>query len=663
MKRIILFAIVATLFTRPAAAAGDLIPPGKEIRADHPRLLLRPQATPRAISIAQLKAIPRDENFNQMVAYLRGQNNAACQAMVYLLTGDRAAAEQAVKRMSAFVVKDQPDSFDVFFGLREMALAYDWLYDFDGFPAEARGEVRRRLAPLAAAGLKISDDHLIHNYIWQAAGGATLWALATAGDDAEADKLLAVMRDRLNQRLYPGMQYLDGAPGESMWYWALYDLSPCALTVLAAQSAFEADLVGTIKKDQGDWLTRQLDYVIHNTQPDMTYVSFGDTKTGPDGGVTHEMAGVLDGLTWATQSPQGAWFSQWIDGKRGLKRFFGFHSVFYFLYTRNIAVAPQPPGLAFRAGGADGGQVIARTGWDDRATVLGFRCTDHFGDHNHFDQGSFTIFRLPQGQLAGDPTTYKKVGGPQQATTWHSTLLINGQGQRTVHGQTFKTLDELKANMAAGAKLDTGAMLYFADAVVPLQQAPGKTVSLERGSYTTMAGQFAQAYPEGLLASCTRQITLIRPGTVVVIDRLEAPAGKSLESVTWQLITAGAPTTTPEGLATVENGPGGGSLRCWGNGTPAVEAGAKPWHRVCYAYPAKGGNKLTLVHVLEVGDGPSPEKPPRPVIRAAASAWIVELVVPAGRVWRFGGPAADKPGSPDAWQVTYCADEAGGPGF
>jgi hypothetical protein len=115
-------------------------------------------------------------------------------------------------------VPENPDSFAVYFGLREMALAYDWMHGYAPFTPEIKAAVRLNAAPLVAAGLRIGDDHLFHNYVWQASGGVALWAMATAGEDRAGDQTYTAIRERLNARLLPGLRYLDGAPGESMWY-------------------------------------------------------------------------------------------------------------------------------------------------------------------------------------------------------------------------------------------------------------------------------------------------------------------------------------------------------------------------------------------------------------------------------------------------------------
>jgi len=611
--RAVFGACVGVVLLGSVGGGADLIPQGGRIKTDRPRLLLRPRTTPYAVSLDQLSAIPRDDDFNTMLARLKGWKSAMAQAMVYRLTGDESAAERAIEKMRHFKASEKSGPFEVYFGLRNLALAYDWLHTYKGFTNEMKAEVRRKAAPLAAAGMRISNDHVFHNYIWMSAGGTALWALATAGDDPQADQLLEAIRERLNDRLYPAMAYLGGAPGESMWYWALYDLSPAALSVLAAQSAYETDLVGAIKKKHGDWLGRHFLHLLHCTGPAMRYLTFGDTKTGPDGGVTHEMAGVLDGLTWAFNSREGVFFSRWLAKKRGPKRFYGETAVFYFLYTRHLTAKPATPALAYFAGGTHGGHVLARSGWDEGATIVGFRCTDHYGAHNHYDQGSFIISR--NGPLAIDAPVYKRVRGPQQRTEYHNTLLIGGQGQRAVHGQSFKTLDEFKENLSAGARLETGDILFYKDTP----------------AWTAVSGQFAQAYAPDQVASCVRQLLFIRPGTVVIIDRLVAPPGKPLPEVQWLLQVPKRPSVDGGGAA-VSNGTSW--LRCmslpdW-RFTPTVEGSIGDTYRAVFKY--SGGKATTMCHLLQVGDGTPPTG--RPQVRMWTNAQQQGITV-GGRRFLF----------------------------
>ncbi len=619
-KLIATLSIALCVASTPCTVCGaDLIPPLANIKTNRPRVLLRPEATSNAISLTQLKAGPPDADFQRMLAQLRQLDDAAAQAMVWLLIGDRIAADKAVARMRAYRYPGNVDTFHIYFRLLEFGLAYDWLYNYEGFTPKIKAEVRARIMPLARRGLRQTNDHVFHNYIWMSAGGTALWALATAGEDDEANRLFEQIAERLNRGLFPAMRYLDGLPSEPMGYWALYDLSPAALALLGAQSAFETDLVGKVRTDQNDWLGRHFENLIHSTLPNLRYVPWGDLQSGPNGGVTREMAGAIDALTWGLKSPHGRYFSDRVAEKCGLRRFYGATAVFYMLYTRNLSAKPAAPPSSFLAGNRQSGHFIARSGWDDGATVVAFRCTDHFGDHNHYDQGSFAIYR--HGLLAVDPPVYRQIRGPQQKTEHHNTLLLDGRPQRPARGQSFVTVEAFQKNLQGGRQLETGDILFSKDA----------------GPWAAVAGQFAQAYDPELVQSCVRQLLFVRPGQVVVVDHLVAPAGRDLPEVQWLLQVPEAPSVDGTQLWT---GNGKSWLRCRPI-LPAPAAGmdrsvpritATPVNTHCASFTYRGKSTLTLVHLFEIGDGRTPD--PAATIETRPTDKAIEITLD-GKTYRF----------------------------
>jgi hypothetical protein len=609
----LLTALLAAASPGRAAQEDEIIPAAPQIKPGRPRLLLRPHDTPLAISLAQLQSLPRDAEFRQMLDQLKAQQSAAAQAMVWLLTKDAAAADRAVRRMRAYRYPGQVDTFHIFGRLTEFGLAYDWLYDYPGFTRDIKAEVRAGVAPLVAAGLRASDDHVFHNYIWMSAGGVALWALATAGEDAASDRVFDQIRQRFNQRLYPAWRYLEGLPSEPMGYWALYVFTPGAWTLLAAQSATETDLVAKVRTQQGAWLDRHFENLIHSTLPDMRYIPWGDLQSGPNGGVTYEMAGVIDGLSWALRSPHGVQFSRWLAAKRGLQRFYGDTAIFYMLYSRHLEAHPAWPPLSFLAGNRQSGHFIARSAWEPGATIVAFRCTDHFGDHHHYDQGSFIIYR--NGLLAVDPPVYRTVRGPQQKTEHHHTRLLGGQAQRPARGQWFRSVEEFQKNLQGGRRLETGDILFSQDA----------------GPWAAVAGQFAQAYDAEVVESCVRQLLFIRPDKVVVVDRLRAAAGKELPEVQWLLQLPSPPTQDGKALRASN---GKSWLRCRavlpGGVDPVIAATPVKTHRASFSYP--GQAEIALVHVLEVGDE-TDAGPPAQVTAVQAGREI--RVTIAGQTYTF----------------------------
>jgi len=615
-----LFLPVAALYLASAsqgALGQELIPPLAGLKPDHPRVFLRPRSTPLAISVPQLRALERDRDFGAMLEQLKRQDNAAAQAMVWLLTDDPAAAQKAIARLRSYRFPGKVDTFHIFGRLSEFGLAYDWLYDCPLFTNAIKAEVRSAALPLAREAIRATNDHMFHNYIWMSAGGLALWAIATAGEDPEATAVFQQIRTRFNDGLFPAFAYLDGLPSEPMGYWSLYVFTPCVYTVLAAQSAYETDIVGAIRKKQNAWLDRHFENLIHSTLPDMRYIPWGDLQGGPNGGVTMEMACVIDAATWALKSPHGRYFGDRLAAKRGLSRFYGETAIFYMLYTRHLPadLKPAAPPLDFLAGNRQSGHFIARSSWDDSATIVAFTCTDHFGDHHHYDQGSFIIYR--RGLLAVDPPVYRQVRGPQQKTEHHNTLLINGKPQRPARGQWFRTIGDFKKNLNAGPKLETGNICF-------LQKAEG---------WSAVAGEFAQAYDCPELASCVRQLLFIRPDKVVVVDRLVAQPGKQLGEVTWLLQVPSVPKIDANS-AVASNGKN--SLRCRpifpGSGAPAAEATPVNTHRLAYTYPG-GKSAITLVHVIDVGDGQTPP-PASPVKASQGETGALDITI-AGQTFHF----------------------------
>ena len=569
----------------------ELIPGLEKIKTDRPRIFLRPQATPYAVSLEQLRGGKQDEDYNQMLAQLKEQRSAAAQAMVWLLTGEAAAADSAIVRMRRYEVPDRYNTFHIHSRMTEFGLAYDWLYDYAGFTDEIKAELREKIKSVAWRGLHNTNDHIFHNYVWMSGGGAVIWALATAGEDDESSALFEQLRQRFNEGLFPAWRYLDGLPSEPLGYWTYYVFDPGVLTLLGAQSAFEKDILGEIERSENNWLTRHYENMIHSVLPDMRFIPWGDLQSGSNGGVTIQFAGIADGLAWALKSPHGVYFSRWLAKKRGLKRFYGWTPVFYMIYTRNLETEPVEPPLSFLAGGEQSGHFIARSGWDDSATVVSFGCKDHYGDHHHYDQGGFMIYR--NGLLAVDPPVYRKVAGPQQPTAMHNTLLIDGQNQRKCRGQWFRTLEEFEENRTGGNKLETGDILFYK----------------EGGAWAAVAGQFAQAYPEDLVESCVRQFLFVRPDKVIIVDHLVAPQGKTLPDVQWLLQFPQEPEVNKR---QVRASNGESWLRCKsfpaekgetpGELKPDITATDVNTYRVSYSYD-NGKNELTLIHLIDVGDG------------------------------------------------------------
>ena len=574
-----------------SAFALDVIPPREELLQNHPRVLLTTEDTPLAVSLEQLRSHTDHPEYEAMLARISGVANAACQAMVWQLTGDTLAADSAVAILKRYRYNSSQsyDSFDVYFPLIEYALAYDWMYNYGGWTNMERSMARSQINELAKKGLAFQYDHLFHNYTWMTATGTMIWALAAAGEDSTTNYVYDTIRARMNDQMYKGMHYLDGLPTESYGYWSQYDFTGAAWTVIAAQSASNQDIVGKIEAEQDGWLRRHYLNEIHNILPDMRFMPWGDVIGGPNGSVTHEMAGVLDATSWVLKAPEGARFSQWLAGKRGKGRFYGLTGVYYFLYTPLLDdITPAEPALSYTAGGGtEGGIFTTRGDWSDTATVVSFGVKDHYGDHNHYDQGHFTIYR--RGLLASDPLLYEHTNGPQQPSDVHSTLVFGGNEQEERHGQNHSALENFLVNLDSGQRLNTGDFLFSTDG----------------GSWAAASGSYAQAYEPGVVDTCVRQLLFIRPSTVVVVDWVTPPAGGSLGRVDWLLQHSAEPV---EGTGMTWMAGDSSYLVCKAlqptSDISILKNSAGTW-RARFSYQPDSSAKL--VHMLKVGDGTVPD--------------------------------------------------------
>jgi hypothetical protein len=225
------------------------------------------------------------------------------------------------------------------------------------------------------------------------------------------------------------------------------------------------------------------------------------------------------------------------------------------------------------------------------------RCTDCYTGHNHWDQGSFVIYR--KGLLALDAGFYKKAHGPQKKTGNHNTLLFGGEGQRQVRPRYNTSVESYLRDLKPGPRsFETGNVLFHED----------------RPGWAAVAGEFGQAYDPAVVGRVVRQLLYVRPGTVAVVDHIGGAGGKPLPEISWLLHLPSEPKAA-SGSLSAGNGkawircrrllPGGADPQLKPGPSTQVSAKGKiPTWEVCYKYP--GRPSLTLVHLLEVGDGAAP---------------------------------------------------------
>lgn len=291
------------------------------------------------------------------------------------------------------------------------------------------------------------------------------------------------------------------------------------------------------------------------------------------------------------------------------------------------------------------GYAVARSSWDEDATYVFFRCADRFTAHQHLDAGHFNIYR--RGELAGDGGHYDAFGSPHDVnyhlrTIAHSTILVHDPDEKwpAIRGGRVGANDGGQAHNWPhhnGAVSDPQAWHKDRQLYDIAQLAAYE----DTGDYVYIAADCTAAYDEAKLAGFTRQLVFLRPGTLVVFDRVVSR--KAEHQKTWLLQAMSRPQgelphltiTHGQGRLSVQTLLPLGARAQFREGeelyrvdgqhyAPRHETGPAPACRIEISPPAPALEDLFL-HVLTVDDAPAP--PPQP---AAVEDLGQELAVRIG---------------------------------
>jgi len=154
------------------------------------------------------------------------------------------------------------------------------------------------------------------------------------------------------------------------------------------------------------------------------------------------------------------------------------------------------------------GLVTARSGWGSDATWVSFKCGNKAGDHSHFDQNTFTIFK--NDWLAPDVNIYSS-SGINQGTAIHNSILIDDKGQRyKPYGKSV--IDKTE---------------FAQDYVYACGEA---------------SGDYNNYYNGTILESFKREFVYLRPNYVIILDRITSVNPNSTKK--WLLHSKNEPTIT-----------------------------------------------------------------------------------------------------------------------
>ncbi|KKM41863.1 hypothetical protein LCGC14_1563490 [marine sediment metagenome] len=543
---------------------------------EHPRLVFRPAGTAGARTFQDVRDMYnanggvnayRDEVSGWLASTADwGTYQPAHDASRYVTTGDLAYAEKALDRMVSSSLSYYGTEGDKERGV-SWALAYDWIYSaWDGAaapPANLSGKLATVEGKLASwVGSAINDLNSGSPSLWhgRASMGALAWTVTMALP--ASDPAYDYYRERAWfhwQRALKAV-HTAGAWPEGPTYWSHRRAITFPLAVSTYQSAVASSLPLEVADPVGDLRTLGL-WTAYTERGDGTFNRYGDVAwfvdiNGDDYG---RIGRSLDMYASITGDPALAAFA---EHGRGYKRplYDGQHGWAYPI-TFNPYL-PKPAGFdpanpaaslerelpkAMLFGREGTGFVAMRQGWSPGDTQITFKAGDYLAHHQHYDQGTFTIFKNTP--LAINTGGYGPFGGTAYTGTHRlnyyvrtvasNSILIqrpdeiwdpewsapppggytNDGGQRVVHatGGKVRSVEWWSARKTTGENYETGDITAFANV---------------DGDYTYTAGDITRAYNStlydsedqgGKVSLVTRQVLWLQDvDALVVFDRVNS---------------------------------------------------------------------------------------------------------------------------------------------
>lgn len=589
--------------TLPGQAPAIAVFPG------HPRLIVGGY---RGVGVDGLRAACRRPELVAECAQIGGRH-VLDDAMRYLLTDEQAAANRVADVLRGWTGCGAGDVGAEHSPWGGWALAYDWTWA--GLPQSLRQQVDSNLANCGLAvarALKGNGPHLWHGYTSLAASLA-LMALATDSRTANGDLVRGEAVSLFRGNALEAYAVVGGAWPEGYGYERSHFFSsdPPYQYVMDAlrawDSAVERDhpeqesIFGTIAAVEGDWLRGLAYHLVYGTLDaygpggKRTLLRGGDMPTGQawpnkqyrpfvDSIARVYGDGVLAG--WGEQLAQ-----EWnLVGGTG-----SYHPIHRYSLPYNLPLdVPTRAPFDLPAGRIwareDLGYVLTRSSFGAGATLVGYRAGKWFTGHQHLDQGHLDLWR--KGPLLVDAGVYANWGTEHREAFYlrsvaHNTLLVhldgedfdehpgsgvnvNDDGQR-VHTyarggcpQCMQSVAEWRSHVGAGLHFEAGRIDAFEDGEDYTVVASDLTAAYNSPNHATPGNR-------AKVELAQRDLVYLRPGVLLVTDRVRPAPGASAPRAAWHLpgrpaltaaqVVQGAPEngilTSATASFTFDNGTGG----------------------------------------------------------------------------------------------------------
>jgi len=525
------------------ALAADGVP---EVRRERPRVFLRATAW-NGPSIEKIRGWMNRPEYQQRAKKL--PRKTIGNAVLFLMTGDEAAGQKAVAGLKGFTISGSSPSYS---GIeaQKCAALYDWLHDhpdFDEASRKAKAAHMEQWADGYMRSLKRGGPSTpFYSRVSGAIAGLTAIGLALHGDSPKADEYVRYAAAYLREKIGTIREMEDGGTGGGS-YGYHHEFTDLANLVAAWRSATDWDAARWIKRNQGNWLERQLLWQIWMTYPNGWFVKDGDIWGGSHTDRT-QFRMQIDAVTSACRNGFGR---TWADvmAKR-YPNWGGWPSDYHTEYVWQFFVFNDPEIPARPLSGLGRGAVFSpklhgwvcwRDSWKPDATVIHFKCGETVDHHATYDQGKFLIYKeAPLAIKNGAYVGYQSSHHRYYKSVWSANCVIftgpDFAGQQPhIDFDGTPSWTEWKAARDKRYKRPPTGVLLATEANDRLARALGDlTGSCQPGS------------------SWTRELVFLGYTYLLVLDRVKAGPGHTHR---WTLHTINEPKV--EGTTAVaDNGKG-----------------------------------------------------------------------------------------------------------
>lgn len=395
--------------------------------------------------------------------------------------------------------------YDIRFGLRNLMLAYDWMYD--QFTASERAlivKVATRWVDWYHTEPGYAESWPPENYYAGYLQGIALTAVATAGDNDAADRIFTLLRSKLGGEMPILNQRLAGGDWAEGWNYGPY-------------SSLEMSLVNALLRDLGeewsvafDWLQPLARSLTYHVAPDFSETrSFGGYSGNYPNKTSPALLAVL-----STTTTDGA-YAYRIYTAMNANPNNDFADVpgdtFYELIFASSGATADVSSLPLSYLNRGTGRLFSRSSLtDSNAYFVSAENTSYSYDHYGYANGDVRLYHGNACLVC--PSAYRGPAFEGEAeTAAFSTYLVNGAEQRIILGRNNQNL-----------------------------------VYDERGSYAVIGMRFESSWtrtrfdegivdPANPLDYIIREAVHLRPGTLIVRDLHRRRHSTDSLSARWHL--------------------------------------------------------------------------------------------------------------------------------